>query len=50
MTYRRSLHHLLHQLYRRRADIENLICFFEDYGRMAARRRGRAKRPLRWAA
>jgi len=47
MISRASLHGLLHQLYRRRADIESLICFFEKYGKDAARRRARPRRYVR---
>jgi hypothetical protein len=49
MICRHSLRRALTQLYRRKADIESLICFFEKYGKQAARRRSRAKRYLRAA-
>lgn len=49
MIARHSLRRLLTELYRRKADIESLICFFEKYGKQAARRRSRAKRYLRAA-
>lgn len=49
MIYRHSLRRLLIQLYQRKSDIESLICFFEKYGKQAARRRSRAKRYLRAA-
>jgi len=44
-----SLRRLLTQLYQRKSDIESLICFFERYGKQAARRRSRDKRYLRAA-
>jgi len=50
MIYRNSLRSLLNQLYQRKADIENLICFFEKYGKRAARRRVKTKRCLRLAS
>jgi len=50
MIYRNSLRRLLSQLYRRKADIESLITFFENYGKQAARRRPRTKRYLRLAS
>ena len=43
MIYRPSIRRLLHQLYQRRAEIDNLICFFEKHGRRSARRRNRLK-------
>jgi hypothetical protein len=49
MAYRNSLRRLLSQLYQRKADIETLICFFEKYGKQAARRQSRARRYLRAA-
>lgn len=45
-----SLRRLLSQLYHRKAEIENLICFFEKYERQAERRRARTKRYLRIAS
>ena len=48
--YRQSINQLLHQLYQRRADIENLICFFEKYGKQGPRRPAKAKRYLRVAS
>ncbi len=50
MIYRNSLRNLLRQLYQRKADIENLICFFEKYGRRPAHRRAKTKRRLRLAS
>ena len=50
MIYRNSLHRILTQLYQRKADIESLICFFEKYGKQAARRRAKTKRYLRLAS
>jgi len=50
MIYRNSLRRLLGQLYQRKADVENLICFFEKYGKQAARRRAKTKRYLRLAS
>jgi hypothetical protein len=50
MIHRNSLRRLLSQLYQRKADIESLICFFERYGRQAARRRAKTKRDLRLAS
>ncbi len=51
MIYRRSLRQLLMQLYRRKADLESLICFFEKYGKRANNRRpDRNKRYLRVAS
>jgi hypothetical protein len=49
MIYRRSLRRLLSQLYQRKAEIESLICFLEKYGKQAARRGVRTKRPVRVA-
>jgi hypothetical protein len=49
MVYK-DLRQLLSQLYQRRAELENLICFFERYGKQAARRRNRSKRLLRLMA
>ncbi len=43
MIYRLSIRRLLHQLYQRRAEIDNLICFFERHGTRSARRRNRLK-------
>ena len=50
MIHRNSLRRLLSQLYQRKSDIENLICFFEKYGKQAARRRAKTKRYLRLAS
>ena len=50
MIYRRSLRQMLIQLYQRKADLESLICFFEQYSRQATRRRHRTKRYLRVAS
>ena len=50
MIHRNSLRRLLHRLYQRKADVENLICFFEKYGKQAARRRAKTKRYLRLAS
>ena len=49
MISRHSLRRLLTQLRQRKSDIDSLICFFEKYGKQAARRRSRAKRYLRAA-
>jgi hypothetical protein len=49
MIYRHSLRRILSQLYQRKAEIESLICFLEKYGKQAARRGGKIKRPLRVA-
>ena len=46
MVYK-DLRQLLSQLYQRKAELENLICFFEKYGKQAASRRNRNKRLLR---
>ena len=40
MICKHSLRRLLRQLYQRKADVESLICFFEKYGKQAARRDG----------
>ena len=50
MIHRNSLRHLLSQLYHRKAQVENLICFFEKYGKQAARRQAKTKRHLRLAS
>lgn len=50
MIDRTSLRRLLSQLYQRKADIESLICFFEKYGKQAARRQAKTKRYLRLAS
>ncbi len=44
MAYRYSLRRILNQLYRRKADVESLICFFERQARRSARRRTRPSR------
>ena len=49
MISRHSLRRLLTELPQRKSDIDSLICFFEKYGKQAARRRSRAKRYLRAA-
>lgn len=49
MVYK-DLRQLLSQLHQRRAELENLICFFEKYGKQAAPRRNRNKRLLRLLA
>lgn len=48
MISRTALKNLLNRLYRRRADIESLICFFEHYGKEKVQRQGRPKRELRF--
>jgi len=50
MIHRNSLRRLLKELHQRKADIEDLIVFFEKYGRQTVRRRNRAKRFLRLAS
>jgi hypothetical protein len=50
MIHRNSLQRLLTQLYQRKADVDNLICFFEKYEKQAARRRAKTKRYLRLAS
>jgi hypothetical protein len=45
-----SLRRLLNQLYQRKAEVANLICFFEKYEKRAERRRARTKRYLRLAS
>lgn len=50
MIYPIALRRLLRQLYHRKAEIENLICFFEKYEKRVARRRARTKRYLRLAS
>ncbi len=47
MVRKYSIRRILRQLYRRKADIESLICFFEKQARQSARRRSRATRLLR---
>ncbi len=42
MIYRYSLRRILRQLYQRKADVESLICFFENEVRRSARRRVRS--------
>ena len=50
MIHPTSLRRLLNQLYQRKAEVENLICFFEKYEKRAERRRARTKRCLRLAS
>jgi hypothetical protein len=50
MIGKQSLRKVLRQLYRRKADVESLICFFEKYGKQTARRSGRPARYLRAAS
>jgi hypothetical protein len=48
MVDKLSLRRLLQQLHRRRADVQNLISFFEKYGKnQSSRRRVRPRRYLR---
>jgi len=50
MVHRHSLRRLLTQLYKRKADVESLICFFERYGKRGVRRRIRPTRYARAAS
>ena len=43
MIYRLSIRRVLHQLYHRKAEIDNLICFFEKHGTRSAHRRTGSK-------
>lgn len=47
MIYRYSLRRILRHLYRRKADVETLICFFEKQARRRVRRRVRSARLAR---
>jgi hypothetical protein len=50
MVNRYSIRQILRQLYRRKADVESLICFFEKRVRRPIRRRSRTARLLRVAS
>lgn len=50
MAQRYPVRRILRQLYRRKADIESLICFFEKQARRSVRRRSKAARLLRVAS
>jgi len=47
MVNRHSIRRILRQLYRRKADVESLICFFEKQARRPVRRRSGTARLLR---
>jgi len=50
MLHRHSVRRILRQLYRRKANVESLICFFEKQVKRSARRRIRSVRLARVAS